>query len=101
MPIEELVELYPMEFATAVGAGMAMVLVFFILFTIYAILDTIATVFRVRRRAAMCLGFHNGMITGECHCHGCPYAYQCTYYEPRRSFRVWLNDLREQKKKKP
>lgn len=101
MSIDELIQLYPEECLFFWACGMVMVLLFFILFTIYAILDAIVGIFCARRRAAVCLGFHNGMITGECHCRGCPYAYQCTYYEPWSSFRVWLNDLREQKKKEP
>lgn len=40
--------------------------------------------------AARCRGFHEGNMDGVCRCHGCPYRKQCSFYQPRRSFREWL-----------
>lgn len=62
-------------------------------------IDHLADRLYERRRSARCYGFHHLTIVGVCRCHSCPYAVQCVFHAPRRTFRVWLSDLF--KKKKP
>lgn len=38
-----------------------------------------------KRKAAFCLGMHNGTINTVCRNHACPHARQCVYHVPRRT----------------
>lgn len=44
-----------------------------------------------KRKAAFCLGIHNGTINSVCRNHACPHARQCVHHVPRRSLRHMIS----------
>lgn len=71
-------------------AYVALGVAFFSFFALSALVELLNRSATLTLMAARCRGFHEGNMGGVCRCHGCPYRKQCSFYQPRRSFREWL-----------
>lgn len=88
MEINAIFESFPGEAMLLFESGIVFVLALWFIIGVYGdLIRLLDDVICQKRKAAFCLGIHNGTIKSVCRNHACPYSRQCAHHVPRRSLR--------------
>ena len=93
MEINAIFDAFPGEAMLLFESGIVFVMALWLIIGIYH--DLVVLVDNVicqKRKAAFCMGIHNGSIKEVCRNHNCPHSRQCVYHAPRRRFIPWIKD---------